>query len=64
MIIAKFKWITEENGDIPADKLAGLSNNLFNNKADAVTWIINAGEYWTQIGYNDIFVLRETYSNV
>jgi hypothetical protein len=62
-LIAKLKWITEENGNIPADRLAGLPNNLFNNKTDAIAWMQNAVTVWAQIGYNDVFVISETYTN-
>ena len=62
-LIVKFKWITEENGDIPTDKLNGLPANLFNNKTDAVTWLTNAFTVWQSIGYNDVFILTEKYTN-
>lgn len=62
-LIVKFKWITEENGDIPADKMSGLSANLFNNKTDAVAWLTNAVTVWQSIGYNDVFILTEKYTN-
>jgi len=62
-LIVKFKWITEENGDIPADKMNGLPANLFNNKPDAVTWLTNAVTVWQSIGYNDVFILTEKYTN-